>query len=236
MMNILITGTSSGIGYGLALEFLKRGDNVWGISRRSSDLIDNYDNYQHKSIDLTDFSKVQKELPDFLRECSHLDLVVLNAGILGEIRLVDNVPVEEMKRVMEINVWTNKVILDEVINLVSKVKQVVGMSSKASLRSSPGWGSYSMSKAALNMLMDVYAKEHENIQFNAFAPGLVDSEIQDYIWNIKDTQKYPAAKRLQEARYTDTMPDAVKVAPKLIWGIEKAKEFPSGTFVDVRDI
>ena len=137
---------------------------------------------------------------------------------------------------MEINVWANKFLLDILFAHVDRIRQVIGMSSKASLRSTPGWGPYSMSKAGLNMLMNIYAKEHTSTHFIAFAPGLVDSAIQEEIWNIRDADKYPAAKRIQGSRYTDDMPDADAAALKLIEGMKKALEYESGGFVDVRDM
>ena len=86
------------------------------------------------------------------------------------------------------------------------------------------------------MLMNIYAKEYPETHFSAFAPGLVDSEIQEYIYNIKDAGKYPSAKNLQEARYTELMPDAITAAPILIEGIEKALKHESGSHVDVREL
>jgi NAD(P)-dependent dehydrogenase (short-subunit alcohol dehydrogenase family) len=235
-MRILITGSSSGIGNGLASVYLSRGADVYGISRRWPDNLGSFPAYYHLSADLTDYDTVSADLPGFLDGVDELDLVVLNAGILGEIRYAREMCLTEMKRVMEINVWANKFLLDILFSEVDVIRQVVGMSSKASLRSTPGWGPYSMSKAGLNMLMNIYSKEHTGTHFIAFAPGLVDSEIQEEIWNIQDAEKYPAAKRLQEARYTDMMPDADTVAPLLIEGIHKAQEYESGGFVDVREM
>ena len=150
--------------------------------------------------------------------------------------LMAEVAVKEMMRVMGINVWANKVLLDVLFREMDEVKQVVGMSTKSSLRSSPGWGPYSVSKAGLNMLMNVYAKERPETHFSAFAPGLVDSEIQEAISAMEETDRYPAIGRLQEARHTPEMPDPGTAAPRLIWGMERALERPSGTFVDVRDM
>lgn len=235
-MNILITGTSSGIGYGLALEYLRQKHTVYGISRREpKKLIANSD-YHHLSADLTVFDEVAEKLPSFIESENQLDLVILNSGILGEIKLMKEVSINNMKKVMEINVWANKNLLDYLFKLNIKVRQVVGMSSMAAIRSSPGWGTYSLSKAALDMLMNIYAKECPDTHFSAFAPGLVDSEIQDYIYNIKDVEKYPTAKTLQEARYTEAMPDAVSAPPMLIEGMEKALQYESGSHVDVREI
>jgi NAD(P)-dependent dehydrogenase (short-subunit alcohol dehydrogenase family) len=235
-MNVLITGTSSGIGYGLALECLKRGNNVWGISRRITDELGKYENYKNLQLDLTDYSKVNSQVPGFVSDAPSFDLVILNAGILGDIKWMSEIGIEAMKQVMNINVWANKALLDCLFSLDVGVKQVVGISSKASLRSTPGWGPYSMSKAGLNMLMNIYAKEYPDTHFTSFAPGLVDSEIQEKIYSIKETEKYPSTKNLQEARYTDLMPDGVKAAEKLLWGIEKSLQYESGSFTDVRDM
>lgn len=234
-MNILITGTSSGIGNGLALEYLKRGAKVWGISRRMPKNLES-NNYSHLLLDLCDTEVREEALALFLTDVEHFDLVVLNAGVLGDIKWMSEVDIASMKLVMEINVWSNKFLLDLLFSLNKTLTQVVGLSSKASLRSTPGWGPYSMSKAGLNMLMNIYAKEYESTHFIAFAPGLVDSEIQDSIYAIKEIEKYPTVKRLQDARYTTTMPTAIDAAKMLIAGIEKCLDYDSGAFVDVRDM
>ena len=235
-MKVLITGTSSGIGYGLAHEYIQRGAEVWGVSRREVPALNESSNYHHLQLDLTDEESIHKLLPAFLKSVDNFDLVILNAGILGDIKLMEDTPVDEMKTVMEVNVWANKNLLDLLFSMPVEIKQVVGMSSKAALRSNPGWGSYSLSKAALDMLINIYAKENSETHFSALAPGLVDSEIQDKIYNVTDLEKYPSAKHLQEARYTDLMPDAIKASPMLIKGIEKALAFESGSHVDVREM
>lgn len=235
-MTILITGTSSGIGQGLAREFVSRGAHVLGISRRDAGPLMQEERYSQLKMDLTDYDRVREELPEFLNDVSHLDLVILNAGVLGEVGWMTEVGVEEMKRVMEINVWANKVLLDTLFQEVAEVEQVVGMSTKSSIRSSPGWGPYSVSKAGLNMLMNVFAKERPDTHFIAFAPGLVDSEIQETISTIREKEKYPAVEKLQKARHTPEMPDPLTAAPALIRGIEKALECESGSFVDVREM
>lgn len=235
-MNVLITGTSSGIGYGLAAEFLKGDAHVWGISRRDASELSKSRNYHHFQLDLTDAENARKLIPDYLSGTAHFDLVILNAGILGEIKFMNKTAVEEMKEVMEINVWANKMLLDLLFKTGIRIKQVVGISSGAALRSTPGWGSYSLSKAGLDMLMNIYAKEYPETHFSGFAPGLVDSEIQDYIYEIKDVDKYPSAKTLQDARYTENMPDATTAAPMLIEGMEKALNYASGSHIDVREM
>lgn len=235
-MNILITGTSSGIGHGLARTYIDRNVTVFGISRREPKDLIRKTGYYHLCLDLTNSKQMKSDIHEFLKNQQHFDLVILNSGVLGEIKLMNDVSVEEMKEVMEINVWANKTLLDQLFAMHVKIKQVVGMSSGAALRSTPGWGSYALSKASLDMLMNIYAKEYPETHFCGFAPGLVDSEIQEYIYSLEDTDKYPSAKKLQEARYTELMPDAITIAPMLIDGMKKALQYESGSHVDVREL
>jgi NAD(P)-dependent dehydrogenase (short-subunit alcohol dehydrogenase family) len=236
-MNVFITGTSSGIGYGLALEYLKQGVRVYGISRRITPDLTKHKDYHHLRVDLTDSDALPGKIRVFLNGVTSFDVVVLNAGILGDIKLMSEIGVDGMKRVMEINVWANKALLDVLFDMKISIKQVVGMSSMAALRSTPGWGPYSMSKAGLDMLMNIYAKEVPDTHFSAIAPGLVDSEIQEQIYNLDDEEeKYPAVKRLTEARYTNEMPDPNKAAPKLISAFEKALQYNSGMHLDIREM
>ena len=234
--DVLITGTSSGIGFGLAKEFLSLEADVWGISRREANEFSSSQNYKHLQLDLSDHDAVRTVLPDFLKTQAYFDLIVLNAGILGEIKWMSEIDVDGMKEVMEINVWTNKVLLDTLFEMGLQIKQVVGISSKAALRSTPGWGPYCISKAGLDMIMNVYAQEYPDTHFSALAPGLIDTEIQETIYNIKETDKYPTIKRLQDARYTEEMPDAISAAPMLIEGFNKALAYESGLHLDVREM
>lgn len=235
-MSILITGTSSGIGYGLAKTWLNRGQQVYGISRRLPAPLTEEAGYHHLQLDLTDHQQLNNRLPAFLSTLEQLDIVVLNAGILGNIKLLQDMTVNEMKEVVEINVWANKILLDLLLQQVPRIKQIVGISSGASLASSPGWAAYSLSKAALNMLINGYAQEYPKTHFTAFAPGLVDSEIQETIGQIKETDHYPAVKRLHDARHTELMPDPMAAAPRLIAGMEKALTYTSGSYLDVREL
>jgi len=235
-MNILITGTSSGIGNGLSKEYLKRNEKVWGISRREANEFKHFKNYHHLQCDLTKYPEMAEKLHKFIKGLDQLDIVILNAGILGEIKYINKVTLDKMKQVFEINVWANKNLLDLLFKNIIRIKQVVGISSGSAIRSTPGWGSYSMSKAGLDMLMNIYAKEYPETHFIAFAPGLVDTNMQDTIYQIKDILKYPAAKTLQDARYTEMMPDPAAAAPMLIKGFEKAFNYESGSHIDIREM
>lgn len=230
-MNILITGTSSGIGYGLAKHFSEAGHQVYGISRRETKISN--DNFHHLSLDLLDYPAVQSKLPEFLSNID-LDLAILNAGVLGKIQPMAKAELDELKNTMELNLWSQKVLLDTLLSK-NKVETVIGISSGAAVNGNMGWSGYSLSKAALNMLIQLYAKEFEDTKFYAFAPGLVDTNMQDYLWEVSE-EKYPSVKKLHDARGTENMPKPEEFAKKFESALPKLLKLESGEFADLRKI
>ena len=93
----LVTGNSSGLGYGLTGALLERGWRVHGVSRRGCDLDGNLVDVRG---DLSDFDAIPDLLSRLLHDAGALDLVVLNAGVLGGIRLMHDTSLDEVKRVM----------------------------------------------------------------------------------------------------------------------------------------
>ena len=84
-MKICITGVSSGLGYGLAKVYLAMGHEVYGCSRRKpKDLVDQ--GLHFTAIDLTDTIAGQSNFCKLIGGILHFELVILNAGKLGQIR------------------------------------------------------------------------------------------------------------------------------------------------------
>ena len=158
MEKVFITGVSSGLGHGLAKVYLQGGAQVYGCSRRApEDLIGQ--GLIFESVDLSDSAATVAGLGRLLADVGSLDCVILNAGKLGQIRDMQATPLSDIRETMEINVLANKSILDLIFASVPLVKQVVAISSGASQSGSRGWNGYSLSKAALNMLIKLYAGE-----------------------------------------------------------------------------
>ncbi len=235
-MNILITGTSSGLGYGLAKQYLNEKNTVYGISRRQNPELNEYDNFKFLSQDISRFIELKPKLAALLEGQTKLDLVILNAGIINEIKDLYFTSLEEINKVMDVNVWANKVIIDLLYRRLDSIEQIVAISSGASVSGSRGWNAYSLSKATLNMLINLYSKEFANTHFCALAPGLIDSKMQDYIFNLPDDKKYPTVKKLIEAKETNQMPGIEEAAEIVSSAIDKVKNYESGSFLDVRDM
>jgi NAD(P)-dependent dehydrogenase (short-subunit alcohol dehydrogenase family) len=235
-MNILITGTSKGLGYGLCRYYLEAGHKVYGISRKSNDELEKFDHFNFLQQDLTDFKVVGKTVPQFLADVNQLDIIILNAGVLNEIKDLRDTGLDEIKATMDINVWANKVLIDILFESVKYLKRIIAISSGAAVSGSRGWNAYSLSKAALNMLVDLYSKEHTNTHFIALAPGLIDTSMQEYITGLKDEKKFPVIKKLKQARGTDQMPDPLEAAKTVAGAIERLHRHQSGSFLDVRQM
>lgn len=230
---ILITGVSSGLGHGLAKKYLDRGATVYGCSRREpEDLV--AAGLQFKSVDLADESDGRPSFEELISGVPHFDVVILNAGKLGEIRDMKDAPLSDLRETMEINVWANKWILDALFSGNRSVKQVVGISSGASLSGSRGWNGYSVSKAALNMLIKLYAGERPDTHFTSFAPGLVDTAMQDYLTNLPGDERYEPLETLKAAKGTEKMPDGEACAKMLIEAFPELLKRESGDYADIR--
>jgi len=235
-MNILITGCSKGLGYGLSRFYLERGYKVYGISRSGNTELEIYPGFTHLEQDLSDFDSLEKNIPDFLADLKTLDLAILNAGILNDIKDMKDTGLDEIRHVMDVNVWANKVLIDILFAELDEIRQLVAISSGAAVSGSRGWNAYALSKATLNMLIDLYSKENAKTHFIAMAPGLIDSGMQDYIAGLPEEIDYPVVKKLKKAKGTDQMPRPERAAEIVAGAIERARDYDSGSFVDVRQL
>ncbi len=235
---VFITGVSRGLGRALAEAYLNAGRTVYGCARSKCDLGDKYPNrFHYKSIDLSDAESGPSALRNWLDGAPGFELAVLNAGVLPEIRDMRDTPLESLRETMEINVWSNKWILDTLLAMPRKPGHVVAISSGAAVSGSRGWNGYSLSKAALNMLVRLYAAEEPDVHFTAFAPGLIDTAMQDYLCGIEDDDDFETVRRLKKARRTPDMPGPEEAAQKITKVLETLPaRSESGAFVDIRKL
>jgi len=216
-MKVLITGINRGIGYGLVKEYLKRGDEVYGIGRSNPFDIPFY------KIDLTNIENLYKAVNAFEVD---FDLVILNAGILGEIKLLKNWSVKELQDIFMVNVWANKVLIDL---LSEKSKKIVLISSGAAVNGNAGWGGYALSKCAVNMMVSIYSKEIDTPIFSV-APGVIETDMVRKVIS-GDREKFASLERVEKGMVE--LEEGVKRLIKLFDNLDK---FKSGDFIDVRSV
>ena len=233
---VLITGVSSGLGHGLAIEYLRRGFSVLGVSRREPrDLIDaGGERFHFLALDLGSGEIGGETMERWLAEVGGVDLLLLNAGILGRIADLSETSLAEMRHVMEVNLWANKWVIDAVLRQGMLPRQVVAISSGASVSGSRGWNAYALSKAALNMLIMLYAAEQPKVHFAALAPGLVDTAMQEYMRGLQDDGRFETLARLRQAHGTPAMKGPEEAARAVAAAIDCLPAWPNGSYVDIR--
>ena len=237
-MNVFITGNSSGLGLGFTEALMDREAIVWGMSRRGCPLKSRFDDViRDQQQDLATLNTLEEGLERLLSDCLRLDLVILNAGLLGRIQSMSHTDVHDLEHLMRVNVWANKLILDWLIDRQIPVGQIVAISSGAAVNMNHGWGAYSLSKAALNNLIQLYAHEMPDTHLSALAPGLVDTALQDYLCGEVDSDEFPSVQKLKRARGTANMPNPRVAAEQILDLLDTLKtDHESGAFLDVRQL
>jgi benzil reductase ((S)-benzoin forming) len=237
-MNVFMTGNSSGLGLGLTEALMARDAIVWGMSRRGCPLKSKFDDVlRDQQQDLGNLNTIEEGLDRLLSDCLRLDLVILNAGTLGRIQDISHTDVHDLEHMMRINVWSNKMILDWLIERQIPVGQLIAISSGAAVNMNYGWGGYSLSKAALNNLVQLYAPEMPETHLTALAPGLVDTAMQDYLCGEVDSGDFPSVQKLKDARGTEHMPQPRQVAEQILDLLPTLREkHETGSFVDIRKL
>ncbi|QKK02035.1 MAG: SDR family NAD(P)-dependent oxidoreductase [Pseudomonadota bacterium] len=237
-MNVFITGNSSGLGLGLTEALLDRDAIVWGMSRRGCPLAaHDEEGIRDRKQDIGNLNHLEEGLERLLSDCLRLDLVVLNAGILGRIQEISHTDVHDLEHLMRVNVWANKMILDWLIERQIPVDQVVAVSSGAAVNMHYGWGGYSLSKAALNNLIKLYAPEMPDTHLISLAPGLIDTGMQDYLCQEVDSSEFPSVQKLKDARGTENMPSPREAADRILDLLDRLKrDHDSGDFADLRNL
>jgi NAD(P)-dependent dehydrogenase (short-subunit alcohol dehydrogenase family) len=234
--NVLITGVSSGIGWGLAREYLTKGIQVYGLSRRRPKEFIESPSFHFESIDLIESDKVPEGLKRLLGDLVHLDLVILNAGVLGRVADMEEITTDELRTVLEINLVANKVMIDALFGLGLPIQQIVAISSGAATAPNRGWNAYAISKAALNMMIGLYAVERAETHFCALAPGIVDTPMQDQIFDVPRDERFSSLDMLRNAKGSPMMPKPDVAAARLVDGIMGARKYPSGSFLDINSL
>ena len=181
MKNTIITGTSRGIGYELALQFANAGHHVLAISRKTPQVLIDNKNITCLSVDLS----VEEELQQVENFLSHtwkkVDVIVHNAGSLL-LKPFGEITSQEFENIYKVNVFGVANLTRICLPYLQKGSHVVTISSMGGIQGSmkfAGLSAYSSSKGAVITLSELLAEEYKErgISFNVLALGSVNTEM-----------------------------------------------------------
>jgi 3-oxoacyl-[acyl-carrier protein] reductase len=175
---IVITGTSKGIGYNLALSYLQEGDIVAGCSRNKSKI--EHKNYRHFSLEVSDEKKVIKMLRAIKKEFGGIDILLNNAGIASMNHFLTT-SLSSVEKIFTTNFIGTFLFSREVAKVMMKQKSgsIVNYTTIASALRLEGEAIYAASKAAVENLTQTISKELApfNITVNAIGPTPVKTDL-----------------------------------------------------------
>jgi 3-oxoacyl-[acyl-carrier protein] reductase len=176
--NILITGTSRGIGNALALHFLGLGDTVIGCSRSDGSI--EHKNYHHFQADISDADSIQDLFFQVRKQVKHLDILINNAGI-AKMNAFALTPPDSLRQIMDINVNGTFLCSQRAMGLLRKSKnpRIINMTTVAVPFQLEGEAAYAASKSAVETLTRIMAKELAgfNITCNAIGPSPIQTDL-----------------------------------------------------------
>jgi NAD(P)-dependent dehydrogenase (short-subunit alcohol dehydrogenase family) len=181
MKNIIITGTSRGIGYELALEFATNGHQVLALSRNIAPELQKNKNITCLSVDVS-IEKDLETVKNYLSEnWKHVDAIIHNAGALV-LKPFAETSIADFQNIYNVNVFGVAMLTKIAITFLVKGSHVVTISSMGGIQGSTkfaGLSAYSSSKGAVITLSELLAEEYKNegIAFNVLALGSVNTEM-----------------------------------------------------------
>ena len=180
MKNIIITGTSSGIGLELVKIYSKNGFRVISLSRSDLPVL-GLDGVEHINFDISEKESLDKLINLVENKYKRIDVLINNAGKLINKSFKD-LSKDDLYNIYEVNVFGVISLIQSLLPFFKKDSHVVNISSIGGISGSskfPGLTAYSSSKGALNILTEVLAEEFKESgpKFNSLSLGSVNTPM-----------------------------------------------------------
>ena len=166
----LVTGASRGIGAATAEALAEAGAHVI-LTARGATALEQVEERIHAAggsstiapMDLNDSENIQKLAQAVAERWGSLDILVLNAAMLGSLSPVEHLDAKELEKVFKLNVLANQALIAAFDPLLRRAEKadVIGITSSVGDEPRAFWGGYGASKAAFDTLLGAYADETE---------------------------------------------------------------------------
>ncbi len=213
----LVTGATRGIGQAMAVQLAREGAHVIAVGRTRGALEETDDIIKKEGgactlvrIDLRKGADIDALGPSLYPRWQHLDILVANAGVLGNLSPLNHVTEADWNEVMTVNVTANWRLIRTLDPLLraAPAARAVFVTSGVAQRPRAYWGPYAVSKAALETLARTYAEEVATtpMRVNIANPGATRTGMRAKAFPGEDPMTLPTAEE-QGARILElTLP------------------------------
>ena len=230
----IVTGGAQGFGLAMTKRFLDSGASViiWDLDKVAAEITMKKLNNRKLSstiIDVTNFEQVSAEVEKATRD-KKIDIFINNAGIAGKNTTVWEYPVEEWKKVLELNLnavfYCLKAITPHMIK--NNYGRIVNIASIAGKEGNPNASAYSTSKAGVIGLTKSLGKElaNKNIAVNTVTPAAAKTRIFDQM--TKDHINYMLSK-IRRNRFILVE----ELASLVTWLVSEENSYTTGAVFDL---
>ena len=185
----IVTGGASGIGLAAAARLLREGGRV-AVWDRNADALAALSGQlggavHTEALDLADPDAVQRAAEATAKALGRIDILVASAGLAGPVHTTWEYPIDEWKRVFDVNVhgvfYCNRFVVPHM--MANNYGRIVNIASIAGKEGNPNASAYSASKAAVIGLTKSLGKElaKTEIRVNCITPAAVRTPIFDQI-------------------------------------------------------
>jgi NAD(P)-dependent dehydrogenase (short-subunit alcohol dehydrogenase family) len=206
----LVTGASRGIGKAVAKVFAREGAELILVARTTGGLEELDDEIRAISgktsllvpLDLREFEAIDRLGYALYERYKRLDILVGNAGDLGTLAPLGHIEPAEFQRILDLNLTANWRLIRSLDPLLrqSDAGRAIFVSSSVGSQARPFWGTYSISKAALEMMVRIYAEEVKStkIRANLIDPGRTRTGMRAAAYPGEDPMTLPTPEQIAE--------------------------------------
>lgn len=187
-MNIVLTGSSSGIGRALCERLLSKGHLVWGLARSDqSELAQKYPNlFRSSRCDVSSWEQVAAAVASVSAQWSHVDALVTCAGSQGEIGRAVTADPSAWSLTVRANLDATYYSIrgfHPLLSLAPSRAKVVCFSGGGASKSRPNFTAYAAAKTAIVRLVETIAEEEKEsrLDINALAPGAINTRLTEEV-------------------------------------------------------
>ncbi len=181
----MVTGAASGIGLATVRKLVNLGAQVSMLDHDKSTLEITKNEFEEKCIqitcDVTNEKEVIKSIEKTVSSLGKIDIVLNSAGVAGNNSTIENMNIEEWKRVLDINLTGTFIVCKHVLKIMKKNNygRIINIASVAGKEGNPNAGHYSSSKAGVIALTKSLGKElaETGILVNCITPAVINTNM-----------------------------------------------------------